>query len=85
MWLPSSKAEAQKLRFIEHVCSALAGGLLTSEPPGKQAFSVCLFFFLFCLFVLMTNIKKLAQTAHHVSLRPWHGSIYHQLLDFIPG
>ena len=25
----------------------------------------------------ITSINKLTQTAHHVSLRPWHRNIYH--------
>ena len=54
---------------IEPMCPALAGGFLTSELPEKPV--------LFCLFVLITDINKLAQTEYHVSLRPWHRYIYH--------
>ena len=39
---------------IEPMFPALAGGFLTSELPEKPVF--------FCLFVLMTDINKLAQT-----------------------
>ena len=51
------------------MCPALAGGFLTFDLAEKPVF--------FCLFVLMTDINKLAQTVYCVSLRPWHRNIYH--------
>ena len=85
LWLPGSRAEPQMLRFMGLVApwdvvssrirdwthvSCIGRWILNLwATRGADGFS--------CLSVLRTNINKLAQTAHHFSLRPWHRNIYH--------